>query len=447
MNREDPVIALLSSVDHEGIVSALKTSGYIYEKKILESSKENWASTLRVINQPNVQAVLVKLTQSAYFHLANPEYERISSDLLAAIASKKNLVFIYEDLWDSAEIGSSETHPEDETEWISKAHRHRFESLPASVRDRVNLRLKNAGLEPICYTTNAQLTVIGTQFINDLAARLLFRVYIPHGRLYATETDKLLQLFKNFLDNTGRQGITLNKVAAEQGTSFEFCGEYTAGTSLAEDFQDFSQFMTLCVSDPDKALSMLSLKPISDQQAASIITRYTKEARRLSLDLTHEREIRMLSIRHRLESELVDVLPSSARSETIRALVNQAIPDTEQLNGIIPNARHREIISNVTINVNPQIIKRVNGVVAREINGSVRLGSEAQELLGLIKQHGGDRITELTDDVYEVGDRGISEGTRTTKKQRIKSFLRGLAPGVGKMGLHLLEEYLKVKIQ
>jgi hypothetical protein len=41
MDSKPHTIALLGSVDHEGIVSVLKTSGYIYEKKLLESSRKN----------------------------------------------------------------------------------------------------------------------------------------------------------------------------------------------------------------------------------------------------------------------------------------------------------------------------------------------------------------------------------------------------------------------
>jgi hypothetical protein len=89
----------------------------------------------------------------------------------------------------------------------------------------------------------------------------------------------------------------------------------------------------------------------------------------------------------------------------------------------------------------------VQGYVVKEINGDIALGLDAQKLLEIIGRYGGDKAAELSSDVHEIGDKGVPEGTRLTKKQRLKSFLYGLRPEVAKMGLHLLEEYLKGKIQ
>jgi hypothetical protein len=441
---ELPTIALLGSVDHEGIVSVLKTSGYFYRKKILESSRSNWASMVGILDDDNVRAVLVKLNVAAYKNIANPSYEAICELLLANIAKKPNIVFIHDALWalNARENSEGRSDPYDGDIPDHLIHG----DVPPRVKSFVLTKLREAGLDPICYSTNAQLTVIGSQFVRDLAGHLLFRIYIPHGRLYSTEIDKLLQLFKEFLDNTGRHGITLNKVAADQGTSFEFCGEYPGGSTLTEDFEDFSQFLEMCVSDVDKARTMLSLRDVEGAEASRIISRYTKEARRLFLDITHERELKVLEIRHRLESELSESLPPSTKSETIRAIVDESIPTVSSLTNLLRNGSNNSTSRNLTINLNSQVIDRVNGVVAREISGHVRLGSDADELIKIIALYGGEKAPALISDVHEVGDRGISEGSRVTTKQRLKSFMYGLAPEVAKSGLRLLEEYLKSKI-
>jgi hypothetical protein len=434
-------------VDHEGIVSVLKTSGYYYRKKFLESSPANWASIVEIVEDTNVQAVLVKLNGAAYEHLRDPSYRAVSEHLLAGIAKKPNLVFIHDALWSPLATQERENAREDEEdEESTERHFRRHFDVPSRTKLFVQRKLRESGIEPICYSTNAQLTVIGSQFIRDLAARLLFRIYIPHGRLYSAEIDKLLQLFKEFLDSTGRHGVTLNKVAADQGTSFEFCGEYPGGASLTEDFEDFSQFLEMCVSDVDKARTMLLLRDVHGAEASRIITRYTKEARRLFLDITHDREIKMLEVRHRLESDLTEALPPSTKSEVIRALVDESIPALSSLSNLLPTGSGRLAPHCLTLNINSQVIDRVNGIVAKEISGQVRLGPDADKLIEIIAQHAGDKTAALISDVHEVGDRGISEATRVTKKQRLKSFILGLGPEVAKSGLHLLEEYLKSKM-
>jgi len=448
MDTESPLVVLLGNVDHEGIVSALKTSGYVYKKKILESSRSNWESIIGLLQHVEVEAVLVKLNTAAFDLIAEPNYQTVGDYLLSSIAKKRSIVFVYDDLWFPSETQDIEPDgvPDDEGRYYRVYSSHRYGVPEQEVMELVRTKLIGAGISPVPYSTNAQLTVMGAQFIRDIAARLLFRIYIPHGRLYAVEIDKVLQLFKDFLDNTGRRGITFNKVAAEQGTSFEFCGEYEQNANLADDFQDFSQFMEMCVSDVDKARNMLSVREIGGGQVTKIVERYAKEARRLFLDIKHERESKILDVRHRFESELVEFFPSETGLDFIRSIVDENIPIPKTLDEVMSGTKTQHSHANVTINMNSQVIDKAYGLISRELNGNVNLGTQGEELLEFINKYGGDRAAQLASDVHEIADKGIPEGTRMTRRQQLKSFLYGLKPELTKLGMNLLEEYLKKKI-
>ena len=50
----------------------------------------------------------------------------------------------------------------------------------------------------IPYRGNADVTVMSLQFLEDALQNLLFRVYVPIGRLWANEVDRLLNLFREY---------------------------------------------------------------------------------------------------------------------------------------------------------------------------------------------------------------------------------------------------------
>ena len=57
-----------------------------------------------------------------------------------------------------------------------------------------------------------------------------------------------------------------------------------------------------------------------------MVARYSREARRLELELSHERESRILAIRHSLESELLDVAIDAEQWTHITGLIDSLVP-------------------------------------------------------------------------------------------------------------------------
>ena len=119
--------------------------------------------------------------------------------------------------------------------------------------------------------------MIASQLLKDALEGLLFRIYVPSGRLWADEVDRLLQLFRDYLARTGRKGVRLDQVRTDRGILYEFHGDDEPhGSSLSEDFEDFSRLLDLCVSNPPEAEAMLRQKIVEPREISGILTRYSK---------------------------------------------------------------------------------------------------------------------------------------------------------------------------
>ena len=83
---------------------------------------------------------------------------------------------------------------------------------------------------------------------------LLFRIYIPSGRLYAAEASRLLSLFREWLITTRGYGVRQSGYHTASGEMYEFFVDGSvAQTDLSEEFDNFSDFLTLCSEDAPAA--------------------------------------------------------------------------------------------------------------------------------------------------------------------------------------------------
>jgi hypothetical protein len=444
LDHSKPLVLLLGNIDHEGITSWLKASGEQYKKKVLDSTPKNWQSILEYFDIFKIRAVMVKLNAQAYTLLAHPNYQEVGQKLLARIANARHMVSVFEDFL-SGYPNSEETKVPNESHWQ--------DNPPQQVLDRVNSALRSLDLNLVPYSRNADLTVVATRFLTDALEQLLFRVYVPRGRLWSNEVDRLLQLFRDYLLKTGRTGVRLDQKRTDLGVAYEFHGEERAGSpTLADDFQDFSRFLDLCVSNPQEAERLLENKNVDAKEIAEILTRYAKEAKRLQTDLKHDRERKLLSIRQLLESELVDVLPSDYDWKTIEGLASSAIPSADAIQSAYmldydsSGTRPASIRSPTVINLSPQIINTVNGVVAREIYGGVNLSAQDRELLKLIQKWGNEKAPELVSAVHELSDHGIPKSDRLSRAQKLKSFLYSVGSRAGSVATNVLQSYIEHKL-
>ncbi len=437
LEKDKPLVLLLSGVSHEGVVSALQTSGRQYKIKYLESSPKNWETIMQCFDEYTIECVLMKLNARTITLMASSEYDIVRESLFSKIGSVPNIVFVFEEVL-SGEFKLGE--------WEEWRHRPFDESRVAtlSLLERHKIRV-------MPYRRNAEVTTMAASFLDETEKHLVFRIYVPHGRIWSNESDKLLQLFRDYLAKVAAVTVRLDQFRTDRGVIYEFHSEEPASSAnIGKEFSDFTQFMDLCASDAAAAELMLKNKEVDPKEVMSILSRYSKEAKRLSVDLKHEREQKVLSIRQRLESELVDSIPGEMDWEAINSLVNLAVPQVNGVHGAIAVDQESMRIPysspNVTININPQIVDTVNGIVAQEISGDQHIGPEAQHLLELVRKYGGSDAQDLASSVHELEDASAPKPGRFNAKQKLKKFLFAVAEKTGDVAAGVLQSYIEKQL-
>jgi hypothetical protein len=439
LDPDKPLVLLLGWVDHEGILSSLKATGRQYKKKLLDSHPANWETILDIFKEFKVSAVLGKFSGHVLTLIAHPDYANVRGSLLKEIGAIPNQIFIYEDL-----LQGEQTDP----------IRAEIDPYPPQAeRDAAIDFLRGNNIDITPYRTKAEVTVIAESFLDELDKNLIFRLYVPSGRLWSSEADKFLQLFQDYVSRVDRLAVRLDQKRTDYGVIYEFHGEAPPGeASLSTEFHDFSKLMDLCATDSDAAANLLKAKNLNPREVSSILERYSKEVRRLQLDIKHDAETKLVSIRHRLESELIDLAPTAQEWEAMTSVVNAmvpnfalALPTPSRSFSILP-AGPLATPTHVTYNFRPQFVNTLNGVIAEEIHGNQHFAPEHHQLLELIRQHGGAQSKQLETAVYEVADKGVDQVDRLRAKQRIKAFLMAAGKKTGDMAFSILQKYIEGQI-
>ena len=433
----------------EAVTDKLRASGITYEWKRFNSSPQNWESILALVQQPALIGAVAKLGPDVYNLIATSDYTEIAWHLFRAIGSVANAIFIHEDLLKDY---SGPPFNEDDAEkyWrVEELRRHFFSRSDRNTREVVNELFKICQINIVPYRTNAELSVLATAFIDDHEKNLLFRVYVPSGRLFAAEADKLLSLFQDWLNRVGRHNVRQGGYRTPAGEVYEFFGDSAlAGDELSREFDDFSDFLNLCIEDAMAAGVLLSQAGIDRTSASDMVMRYGKEVRRLHLDLRQQRESRMLAIRHALESELVEA-GNESFVPYIDDLIDNIVPGTRDINAMrlltlappVPSS-----LAAASVTINQQVINTVSGAVIQNIQGTVNLGPEAKELLRLAGQFGGQNAAALESAVHELEDQNARVSDRIGARSHLRAFLIQLGGKIEDTALAVLQNYVQSKI-
>jgi AmiR/NasT family two-component response regulator len=279
---------------------------------------------------------------------------------------------------------------------------------------------------------------------------LLLRIYVPSERLYAAEALRLLSLFREWLTTVRGRRIRQSGYRTTNGEVYELHAEDSAvQPDLQEEFDSFSSLLRLCSEDPGAAADLLVSAGLERATSVGLVAKFEKEVRRLQIDLRHERERRMLTLRHNLEGELADNgadLPDAA-SKQITALLERLIPGpsaSESLALLMASGIPHSPAS-LTVNINPQIIEAMESTIIQNVQGTVNLAPPARELLALVNRFGGQEIPALQSAVYEIEDTDAPSEARSAANRRLRQFLGQLAGTVRDVGVDLLEKYLEHK--
>lgn len=211
LDPEKPLVLLLGWVDHEGILSSLKATGRQYKKKLLNSYPANWETIQLLFMEFKVSAVLGKLSAQVLSRLTHPDYANVREVLFRHIGSVPNQIFIYDDLVQGEHGSPLLAYP------------------PQEERDKAIdfLHANNIAIAP--YRTKAEVTVLAESFLDELDRNLIFRLYVPSGRLWSAEADKFLQLFQDYVVKVDRLAVRLDQKRTDYGVIYEFHGEAPPG--------------------------------------------------------------------------------------------------------------------------------------------------------------------------------------------------------------------------
>lgn len=433
-SQEDkPLILLLGNVDREGVLSAIAQSGRWYMRKVLHSTPSNWQSIVDIFTKSKVAAGLMQLTPLTYRYIVNEDYAAVREVLFEHLAEVPHAVFIHDDLYH----GTREGELADE-----------FNYPTEDQRESVSDFLARHSINVVTYQKNSEVTLLAVDLLSHVETGLMLRLYVPTNQLWANETDRLLELFRDYLTRIANIDVRLDETRTKLGVIYELRGDPNGSVELSNEFKEFSDFMSLCTSDPSRAESILQDKHVSQANITHILTRYAKEARRLQVDMRQDREQKVLRIRHRLESELMDAMPTEVDLAAIGKLVEQTIPSVIGPHSPLQlSAPHNTIsANNVTLNVNPQYVQTVHGIVAQEISGDIDLNENDQELLRLFAEYGEHQQAGLVSALRELKDESAPKPGRLTAKQKIGKFLGAVASKATDVGVSVLKAYIQKQV-
>lgn len=446
---EKPFFLFLGESDREGVVSKLKAAGVYYEKKRLESTVGNWESILsyfeddELFTKPPLAGVLVKLTSKAINLMLSGEYEVVCKRLMDHLRHISHIIFVHESFFSM----QSDVSLDSEDELL---YGQFFGEVTDKERMLVNSLVVEYELNLIPFKTNAELSVLAMEFIDGSERNLILRLYVPVGRMWAGEMDKLLGLFRDYLNRVSGLSVRQEQYSTAQGTIYEFYGDASFDPStLPQEFEDFSKLLDICAANPEAGHRMLAETGLDEEAVEEIVQRYAKEAKRLHVDLKHERERKILGIRHRLEAELTDVMGANADWAAINDVVDRHVPKLTGVSSAIgfgEGSVRAQAPPAVTYLVGTQVIGNVTGIVAQEVSGTRNIGVQAGEILELVREFGGQNTPHLVSDVYELEDKDAKSESRLTARQRLKAFLYGLRGKATDSAIELLQAYIQSKL-
>jgi len=423
------IVLLLGNVDQEGVLSAATHAGFWYKRKVLHSSRDNWLSILKILEKEPVRFVLAQLSGRTYQFIADEGYSDLAEIIFGRISSLPHAVFIHQEVYSGQAMDASAD------EEVLQEN---------SLRLEVNELLSRHSLNVLEYQKNSEVTLLAVDAIQKAETGLLLRLYVPNKQLWSVETDKFLQLFRDYLTRVAGLNVKLEEVRTSSGVILELRGDPSKDIDLSTSYENFANLAAMCVSDPRSAETLLKSQNVPPSEIAGVVTRYGKEFRRLQLDMQQEMELKSLGIRHRLESELQEQFGDEVSVEEVRQFAVLSIPAYVSTGGVLRSiAPQLPQPSAITLNYSPQFIDAVHGIVAQEITGDIDFTESDRELLKLFAKYGEDQRDSLLGVLRELKDKDAPKSGRMKAHQRLRDFLRAAGKRGADVATGLLQAYLQ----
>lgn len=461
MNNKEKIILFLGNADSESSTAKLKATNRLYKRKMLESGVDNWLSIIEYFENYNVDCVVVKLTKNSFNAFASKGYSEVSNRLLGKISQVPNLILAHESLLTGVqtrfyepqkptEIDFEDPHFEDFLGYEEYEFNERYSPLDEGIVTHVVDILRGFSLGVTPYSKNVEMSILASSFVEQNENNLIFRIYVPSERIWAAEAEKLLQLFREYLQKASDLNARHDQYKTNNGVIHEFFGDdETAATSMSEKFKEFSLFMDTCAANPELAEKSLISSSLNRREVFDLVAKYSKEAKRLHIDLKHERERKLLNIRHSLESELSEFIIDSSEWDTLYQLVEENIPPIAGVSSALVHKTSNELstIPKQNVFINSQVFETFNGVLAKEISGTVNLVPDAKKLLETIEEYAKEADkSDLSSAVHELTDPNVKKTDRITAKHKLKAFVISVGSKVGDVATGVFQTFLESQI-
>jgi hypothetical protein len=367
----------IGSVFSESVISKLATAGSHYVSKLLQSGPRNWEQILHLLEREELVGAVCKLTGNDYGQILRPEFNGVAERLFARLGDVPHLVLVHEAVAGPPLVPDVEFDelPWNEDVWNDVQARAHFGDMDPVVQSQVHEILQRHNVAITTYKTNAEASVLASAFVVDLQDNLIFRIYVPAGRIYEDEMSRLLAMFHHWLGAVKGETVRQGGYQTASGRVIEFFRERdtSASSGIGADLAEFNEFLGL-IDDAAAAAAMLVGLGVEPSRADELVARYSRDARRVLLDARHERDRKVLAIQQQLEAELTDEELSISGVELTR-LVQSLVP-VAPLTFPVAGNRHAQLgTGQPSIVVNQQIIQRVEGIVAQQVSGDIHYGT------------------------------------------------------------------------
>lgn len=452
--RQRAVLLIDDIANHEGVLSTLRSSGRYFRTARL-AELDAWHDVNDLFDRFEISAVVAKFSVTALLHIGSFGRRPDADQLIRRIAPLPHVVFMSEGLFsgaamDKAARDAAVVFDRESTLNVQEVTIGSTTIRPGEI-DRLRIgihRVKESDLRVVVSATDAEITVAAEQFLHEAERGLLFRAYVPSGRLWESEFDRMIGLFKDFLVRVANVEVRLEQTRTTWGVSYAFYGEGISPQRVATDFDDFTNLLNISATDPAAAEAVLSNRySLPAKEVAAIVTKWAKEARRLHVDVTQDRERKLLNIRHGFQSELYESVPE-LDMRTVEKIIEAVVPESLAL---VPTQRGPLSINvfqqpQISFRFTEQHIERLDGIVAREIYGDVQLSVVEKQFIDTITTYGASEVRELTTALYELRDPGVPDAERVSAGQRLRTFLLSIAENVSGVAFGVLQSYIEKKL-
>lgn len=454
---EDDFFLIVGSIKSESATTEIRSSGRVWIQKMLNSKPYNWRSIIELIKSPHNRGTIVQLSARDYGRIASEDYSEVATSLFENLTGKSHIIFVHEAVFltdeqrsdpddpgaPAASSDSSQAQELTEEEIFSNMmEEDMFPRVPEEARTAVNELLRMRKLDVRPYVSNFERSTMARKFIEESQSNLLFRVYVPSGRLYADETEGLLGLFRDWLGTTGRGSVRQDGYKTNAGQVIEFHMEQPPEKGLSAEWSEFERFLATCERDPGRAEEVLVEQGLPKEAAKRLVSKWHLEFGRLTIAMKSQHRVAVAEAFGELEA--INFEFKQLTEEEIQEAVGILLP-MPTITTVIENPAPLESSSMVVNHVNIQHITAQAGAIVQSAQGTANFGVEARQLQELILAHAGDRGLELQSALLELEDEGTRGEERTVAKSRLKSFLASLSEKTIDVGFGVLSRYIESK--